>query len=66
MKVIPVIEHAEVIYRILAHLNLLSPRDGSRAPPRRDLSGSVSPVSAGSRELTYEPVYDARPWPDPV
>jgi hypothetical protein len=52
-----VIEDEEVIYRILAHLHLLAPGDGSRAPSRRD---------AGPRELTYEPVYDDLPWADPI
>ncbi len=55
MKVIAVIEQGEVIYRILAHLHLLAPGDGSRAPPR----------NAGPRELTYEPVYDDLPQADP-
>lgn len=48
MKVIAVIEQEEVIYRILAHLHLLAPGDGSRSSPR----------NAGLRELTYEPCYD--------
>jgi hypothetical protein len=48
MKVISVSDQAEVIDRILAHLHLLPPGDGSRAPPK----------SAGLRELVYEPVYD--------
>jgi hypothetical protein len=64
MKVIAVIEDEEVIYRILAHLNLLAPGDGPRAPP---LNGrSASPASAGPRELTYEPCYDDLPWPEPA
>jgi hypothetical protein len=64
MKVIAVIEDEEVIYRVLAHLTLLAPGDGPRAPP---LSGrSASPARAGPRELTYEPCYDDLPWPDPA
>ncbi len=39
MKVIAVIEDAEVIYRILSHLNLLAPGDGPRAPPRPEPLG---------------------------
>lgn len=43
----------QVIYRILAHLNLLAPGDAPRAPPR---SGrSASPAKDGPRELTSEP-----------
>jgi hypothetical protein len=64
MKVIAVIEDEEVMYRILSHLNLLSPGDGPRAPPRSVVSGS--PASAEPRELTYEPYYDNLAWPDPV
>ncbi|MBI2163713.1 MAG: hypothetical protein HYW08_10090 [candidate division NC10 bacterium] len=56
MKVIAVIEDEEVIYRILAHLHLLAPEDGPRAPPK----------SAGLRELIYEPVFDDLPWMDPA
>jgi hypothetical protein len=63
MKVIAVIEDEEVIYRILAHLNLLSPGDGPRAPPRV-LSSVASSVNNVPREPTYEPVYDDPPWPD--
>jgi hypothetical protein len=55
MKVIAVIEDEEVIYRILAHLNLLSPGDGPRAPPRV-LSSVASSVNNVPREPTYEPV----------
>lgn len=64
MKVIAVIEE-EIIYRILAHLNLLAPGNGPRAPPKSGLSGPVSPARVGRRELIYEPVYDDLPWPDP-
>ena len=60
MKVIAVIEDEEVIYRILAHLNLLSPGDGPRAPPRV-LSSVASSVNNVPREPTYEPVYDDPP-----
>ena len=56
MKAIALIEEEEVIYRILSHLNLLTPGDGPRAPPR----------NAVARELTYDPVYDDLPWPDHV
>ena len=60
MKVIAVIEDEEVIYRILAHLNLLSPGDGPRAPPGV-LSSVASSVNNVPREPTYEPVYDDPP-----
>ena len=56
MKEIAVIDQEEVIYRILAHLHLLAPGDGPRAPPK----------SAGLRELIYEPVFDDLPWMDPA
>jgi len=56
MKVIAVIEDEGVICRILAHLHLLAPGDGPRAPPR----------NAGLRELIYEPVFDDLPWMDPA
>jgi hypothetical protein len=46
MKVIAVIEDAEVICRILAHLGLLPAGDGPRPPPK----------SAGLKELIYEPL----------
>jgi hypothetical protein len=62
MKVIAVIEEEEIIYRILAHLNLLAAGDGPRAPPHCGLSAA----SVGARELTYEPVYDDLSWTDPT
>ena len=59
-RVIAVIDQEGVIYRILSHLNLLSPGDGPRAPPKSVIS--ASPASAGLRELSYEPVFDDLPW----
>jgi len=71
MKVIAVIEDEEVIYRILAHLHLLAPGDGPRAPPRPELVEGpaaealyASPASAEPRELIYEPGLDDLPWPE--
>jgi hypothetical protein len=71
MKVIAVIDQEQVIYQILAHLNLLSPGDGPRAPPRPELVEGppaealyASPASAGLRELIYEPGLDDLPWPE--
>ncbi len=66
MKVIAVIEDEEVIYRILSHLKLLSPGDGPRAPPRSVRAGFASPATPVSRELSYEPIHDDLPWPDPA
>ena len=69
------IEEEALIYRSLAHLNLLAPGNGPRAPPGSGLSGPVSPASVGPRELIYESVYDLPvrrtqtgdlPWPDPA
>ena len=54
MKVVAVIEDEEVIYRIPAHPQLLSPGDGPRAPPK----------SADLWEMIYEPVF-ANPPIDP-
>ena len=64
MKVIAVIEDEEVIYRILAHLNLLAPGDGPRPPPTE--VGSGASASGGPRELIYEPCNDDLAWPDPA
>jgi hypothetical protein len=66
MKVISVIDQEAVIYRILAHLHLLPPGDGSRAPPTEAGSGlpvrcrtqTGAPAGVGLRELTDAPVYD--------
>lgn len=66
MKVISVIEDEEVIYRILSHLKLLSPGEGSRAPPESGRAGFASPATPVSRELSYEPILDDLPWPDPA
>lgn len=62
MRVIAVIDQEEVIYRILSHLNLLSPGDGPRAPPPR--GPSAAPATPGRRELIYEPVFEDLPWPE--
>ena len=62
MRVIAVIDQEEVIYRILSHLNLLSPGDGPRAPPPR--GSSAAPATTGRRELIYEPVFEDLPWPE--
>ncbi len=63
MQIIAVIDHAGGIYRILSHLNRLSPGDGPRAPPQRGVSSSATQASTGLTELISEPVLDALPWP---
>jgi hypothetical protein len=64
MKVISIIDQEEVIYRILAHLHLLPPGDGSRALPTE--AGSGAPAGVGLREPIYEPVCDDLPWAEPA
>ena len=52
MKVIAVIEQAEVIFRILSHLGLVPAEDPSRTPPD-DIT-----LPAAPKELAYVPVFD--------
>ncbi len=50
--------------RILAHLHLLPPGDGSRALPTE--AGPGAPAGVGLREPIYEPVCDDLPWAEPA
>ena len=60
MKVIAVIEDEEVIYRSAEFATK------PRAPPRSVRAGFASPATPASRELSYEPIHDDLPWPDPA
>jgi hypothetical protein len=54
MKILAYIQDADVIFRILNHLNLLpeeSPETLGRSPPD-------TPVASAVSEVVYEPFYD--------
>ena len=64
MPVIAIMDQEELLYRILAPLNLLVPGDGPRAPPGCGLSGPLSPARVEPTELIYAPVFDDLPGPE--
>jgi hypothetical protein len=58
MQVSAVIEHYNVIFRILSHLGLVSPEGPPRAPPD-DVASHPAP-----KEWVSVPVFDDLPFPE--
>lgn len=62
MRVIAVIEQADIIWQILEHLGLAIPSRAERAPP-----GLARPLAAvEAPEWTYDPVDANLPLVDPL